>query len=166
MDPMAVQFPDRVYYKCGSVCWVCHHSPILEIKYRDSVHENRRTCRTFPMARAKCLMRDFMNFNRIYKAHSTIVWWTMKVFRLHCRDAFTHYTYTIQASVSESVSESLTELCLHRSCVHGNHRTCRTFPMAWLKCLMRDFRIFHKIYITPIGQMSDEPWKIPLTLLH
>ena len=36
------------------------------------------------MARVKCLMRDFINFNRIYKAHRTIVWWTMKVFRLHC----------------------------------------------------------------------------------
>ena len=48
-----------------------------------SVHENRRTCRTFPMARAKCPMRDLINFNRIYKAHRTIVWWTMTVFRLH-----------------------------------------------------------------------------------
>ena len=26
-----------------------------------SVHENRRTHRTFPMARPKCLMRDFTN---------------------------------------------------------------------------------------------------------
>ena len=45
-----------------------------------SVHENRRTCQTFLMARAKCPMRDFINFNRIYKAQRTIVWWTMKVF--------------------------------------------------------------------------------------
>ena len=35
------------------------------------------------MARAKCPMRDFINFNRVYKAHRTIVWWTTKVFRLH-----------------------------------------------------------------------------------
>ena len=48
-----------------------------------SVHENHRTCQTFPMARPKCLMRDFTNLNRIYKAHRTNVWWTMKVFRLH-----------------------------------------------------------------------------------
>ena len=34
-----------------------------------SVHENHRTCRIFPMARPKCLMRDFTNLNRIYKAH-------------------------------------------------------------------------------------------------
>ena len=30
-----------------------------------SVHENHRTCRTFPMAKPKCLMRDFSNLNRI-----------------------------------------------------------------------------------------------------
>ena len=49
-----------------------------------SVHENHRTCQTFPMARPKCLMRDFTNLNRTYEAHQTNVWWTMKVFRLHC----------------------------------------------------------------------------------
>ena len=48
-----------------------------------SVHENHRTCRTFPMARPKCLMRDFTNLNRIYKAHWTNVWWTIKVFHEH-----------------------------------------------------------------------------------
>ena len=48
-----------------------------------SVHENHRTCQTFPMARPKCLMRDFTNFNRIYKAHIINVWWTMNVFQLH-----------------------------------------------------------------------------------
>ena len=57
-----------------------------------SVHENCRTCRTFFMARAKCPMRDFVNFNRIYKAHRTIVWWTMKVFRLHWVPLY-HYSY-------------------------------------------------------------------------
>ena len=49
-----------------------------------SVHENHRTHRTFPMARPKCLMRDFTNLNRIYEAHLTNVWWIMKVFRVHC----------------------------------------------------------------------------------
>ena len=49
-----------------------------------SVHENHRTCRTFLMARPKCLMRDFTNLNRIYTAHRTNVWWAMKVFQLHC----------------------------------------------------------------------------------
>ena len=44
------------------------------------VHENHRTHPTFPMARPKCLMRDFTNLTRIYKAHRTNVWWTMKVF--------------------------------------------------------------------------------------
>ena len=54
--------------------------------HRNSVHENRGTCRTFLMAGAKCPMRDLINYNRIYKAHRTIVWGTMKVFRLHCRN--------------------------------------------------------------------------------
>ena len=45
-----------------------------------SVGEKRRT---FPMARPKCLMGNFPNLYRIYKAHQTNVWWTMKVFRLH-----------------------------------------------------------------------------------
>ena len=62
----------------ASISW--HHAAASP----NSVHENRRTCRTFPTARAKCLMRDFINFSRIYKAHQTIVWWTMKVFWLHC----------------------------------------------------------------------------------
>ena len=35
------------------------------------------------MSRPKCLMRDFTMFYRIYKAHYTNVWWTMKVFQLH-----------------------------------------------------------------------------------
>ena len=48
-----------------------------------SVHENHRTHRTFPMARPKCLMRDFTNLNRIYKAHRKNVSWIMKVFQVH-----------------------------------------------------------------------------------
>ena len=56
-----------------------------------SVHEHHRTHRTFPMARPKCLMRDFTNLNRIYKAHQTNVWWIMKVFRLHCIHCFCVY---------------------------------------------------------------------------
>ena len=49
----------------------------------NNVHENQQTRRTFPMARHKCLMSDFTNLNRIYKAHRTNVWWIMKVFRVH-----------------------------------------------------------------------------------
>ena len=49
-----------------------------------SAGEKRRTRRTFPMARRKCLMGNFTYLYRIYKAHQTNVWWTMKVFRLHC----------------------------------------------------------------------------------
>ena len=56
----------------------------LEFYSYISVHENHRTCRTFLMARPKCLMRDFTNLNRIYKAHRANVWWTMKVFQIHC----------------------------------------------------------------------------------
>ena len=59
-----------------------------------SVHENRRTCRTFPMARPKCLMGDFTILNRIYKAHRTNVWWTMKVFRKHCFAKVSNLTYS------------------------------------------------------------------------
>ena len=49
-----------------------------------SVHKNRRTGQTFPMARPKCPRRNFTNLNRIYKARRAIVWWTMEVFQLHC----------------------------------------------------------------------------------
>ena len=45
-----------------------------------SIYENHWTCRTFPMAGPKCLMRDFTNLNGIYKAHQKNVWWTMKFF--------------------------------------------------------------------------------------
>ena len=43
--------------------------------------------------------------------------------------------------------------------VHENNRTCRPFPIARPKCLMRDFKNLNRID-KPIGQMSDEPWKI------
>ena len=49
-----------------------------------SVHKNHRTHRTFPMARPKCLMRDFTNSNKIYKAHRANIWWIMKVLGVHC----------------------------------------------------------------------------------
>ena len=57
--------------------------PDINLHVMDSVHENHRTHRTFPMAGPKCLMRDFTNLNRIYKAHRTYVWWIMKVFQVH-----------------------------------------------------------------------------------
>ena len=49
--------------------------------------KKRRTHQTFPMARRprpKWLMKDEKFHRFIYKAHQTNVWWTMKVFRLHC----------------------------------------------------------------------------------
>ena len=48
-----------------------------------NVHENHLTHLTFPMARPKCLMRDFTNLNRRCKAHQTNVWWIMNVFQVH-----------------------------------------------------------------------------------
>ena len=56
---------------------------MFKIPWSSSVHENHWTCRTFPMARPKCPMRDITNLNRIHKAHRTNVWWIMKVFRVH-----------------------------------------------------------------------------------
>ena len=69
-------------FSCNSMS--DHQGPLLLTWYYFSVHENHRTCQTFPMARPKCLMRDFRNLNRIYKAHRTNVWWTKPVFQLHC----------------------------------------------------------------------------------
>ena len=73
----------KYIWKCGlqsdSVCLSLNFLVLRNF----SVHENHRTCRTFPMARPKCLMRDFTNLNRICKAHQANVWWTLKVFRLH-----------------------------------------------------------------------------------
>ena len=45
-----------------------------------SVGEKRQT---FLMARFNCLMGNFTNLYRIYKAHPTNVRWTMEFFRLH-----------------------------------------------------------------------------------
>ena len=76
---MAANFPlGPISYIVITVFCVFKVAPIF------SVHEHRRTCQTFPMARPKCLMRDFTILNRIYKAHRINVWWTMKVFRQHC----------------------------------------------------------------------------------
>ena len=66
-------------------CWLDSTKPLLYLNQSWlSEGEKRRTRRTFPMARPKCLMGDFTNLYGIYKAHQTNVWWTMKVFRLHC----------------------------------------------------------------------------------
>ena len=59
-----------------------HMSPETMTVFMKIIGHVRR--RTFPMARPKCLMRDFTNLNTIHKAHRTNVWWTMKVFQLHC----------------------------------------------------------------------------------
>ena len=45
---------------------------------------------------------------------------------------------------------------IHFSSVHENHWTRQTFAMARPKCLMIDFTNLNRIYIKPIGQMSDE----------
>ena len=52
---------------------ICHW---LGTFTKSSVHENHQTCQTFPIARPKCLMKDFTNLDtgRIYKAHRTNVW--------------------------------------------------------------------------------------------
>ena len=71
-------------YELGTGCGKDEDVNLILIGQR-SVHENHRTCRTFPMARPKCPMRDFTNLNRIHKAHRTNVWWIMKVFRVHCQ---------------------------------------------------------------------------------
>ena len=64
-----------------------------------SVHENHQTYWTFLIARPKCLMRDFTNLNRIYKAHQTNVWWTKKVFQVHCTLFSYHWISTTIDSV-------------------------------------------------------------------
>ena len=53
-----------------------------------SVGKKCRTCQTFPTVKPKYLARDLTNLNRIYKAHQTNEWWTMKVFRSHWDDIF------------------------------------------------------------------------------
>ena len=58
--------------------------PVITPMPHPSASEKRQIHQTFPMARPKCLMGDFTNLYRIYKAHQTNVWWTMKDFRLHC----------------------------------------------------------------------------------
>ena len=58
-----------------------------------SVHENHWTRRTLPMARHKCLMRDFTNLNRIYQAHQINVWWIMKFFQVHCQIYITKWCH-------------------------------------------------------------------------
>ena len=69
--------------KMTSLYWISpmvyHLHCLACIQYLElccSVHENHGTCRTFPMARPKCLIT---NLNRIYEAHQTNVWWIMKV---------------------------------------------------------------------------------------
>ena len=44
------------------------------------------TRQTFRTVKPRYLARDLTNLNRIYKAHQTNEWWTMKVFRSHWDD--------------------------------------------------------------------------------
>ena len=46
--------------------------------------KNMRYIRHFQWLGPDVWWGDFTNWYRIYKAHQTNVWWTMKVFRLHC----------------------------------------------------------------------------------
>ena len=87
-----------------------------------SVYENHRTCRTFPMTSPKCLMRDFTNLNRIYKAPQTNVWWTMKVFRLHC-------IQYIDGLVQERRNSIAIAVELRLSCTNTS-----IFSICWVFC--------------------------------
>ena len=76
----------------------------------NSVHENHRTCRTFAMTKPKCLMGDFTNLNRIYKAPQTNVWWTMKVFRLHCTKSLLEPLVRLSGIHLRAISQWVPEL--------------------------------------------------------
>ena len=56
------------------------------------------------MARPKCLMRNFTNLNRIYKAHQTNVWGTMEVFRIHCKTSVRLGTHERHPSTCSQVN--------------------------------------------------------------
>ena len=47
--------------------------------------------------------------------------------------------------------------------VHGNHRTCRTFPMAWPKCPMRDFTNLNR---TCKAHWTNIWWAMKVFQLH
>ena len=66
----------------------------------------------------------------------------------------TRFTANHRAAMHNRLAWNAMQCCS----VHENNRTCRPFPIARPKCLMRDFTNLNKID-KPIGQMSDEPWK-------
>ena len=70
--------------KASGNTWVCTQHRGYSFLHINSVGEKHQTHQTCLMARPKCLMGDFANLYRIYKAHQTNVWWHIKVFRLHC----------------------------------------------------------------------------------
>ena len=102
-----------------------------------SVGKKRRTHRTFPMARPKCLMGDFTNFYGIYKAHQTNVRWTIKVFRLHCSISNNLQLNCLFSSLLENKSpkENIKAPCHGALCVHGfpSQRASNTerVSMSW-----------------------------------
>ena len=63
--------PEIIHLFSSDNSFVCHGGKLIFII--TSVGEKRRTRQTFPMARPKCLMGNFTNLYRIYKAHQTNV---------------------------------------------------------------------------------------------
>ena len=116
---------------------------------------DHRTCWTFLMARPKCLMRDFTNLNRIYKAHRTNVWWTMKVFRLHCIDNH------IDELMQERHNSTVNALELSLSCTNPstsfreNQESNQIFFFQFLVLIM--FHTTHPLQIHDLSFSSPFP---------
>ena len=75
---------------CHICCW--HGKPTIAPCHH-SVGEKHQAHQTFLMVRSKCLMGDFTNSYRIYKAHQKYVWWTLNVLRLHLWHHMNYYRY-------------------------------------------------------------------------
>ena len=76
-----------------------------------SVHKIHQTCLTFPMARPKCLMRDFTNLKRIYQPIRQMSDEPWKFF---------HYTASVLIKISNMKRE-------HIRASHPNFYPTRTF---------------------------------------
>ena len=100
-----------------------HYCNVMVYVVYCSVGEKRRTRQTFLMARPKCLMGNFTNSYRIYKAHQTNVWWTMKVFRLHW--------YCVASGKQEKVQACLVTLWLFIISCHSLYKTTIGSLCSW-----------------------------------
>ena len=100
-----------------------HYCNVMLYVVYCSVGEKRRTRQTFLMARPKCLMGNFTNSYRIYKAHQTNVWWTMKVFRLHW--------YYVVSGKQEKVQACLVTLWLFIISCHSLYKTTIGSLCSW-----------------------------------